>query len=122
DLDDFAPNAAASETSVAEQRSIIPPEEPVLALSPDSAPVSSLEQRVRRLEDAMKEIQETRVTDRPAEPAPSPTVLPPESVLAAPNVALDPAVVAPMAQVLPSEPEGKQPWLFPEIVAEARAI
>ena len=61
-----------------QQPGVVPPEEPSLAspaltlpaaLEPEVVP---LEQRLRRLEQAVKEIQETRVTDRPTpEPPPA---------------------------------------------------
>ncbi len=118
-----------SDAPVPDPVSVIPPEEPslaaplVLAVAPDTVP--PLEERVRRLEAAMKEMQETRITDRPAQEPPQPLVAVP---VATPALELAvqavPAATAPPAPAPPDvkTPENKRSWLLTDILAEARAI
>jgi hypothetical protein len=114
-----------------------PPPAPVLMALPDV--LSPLEQRVRRLEDAMAQLQEqhgiqTRFAVRPADrpPAPMPAAaVPPASTAALFDVgkrllgAASEAVAQPPAQPAaapsPSVPSGPF-WLFWDTLAEGRAI
>jgi hypothetical protein len=109
------------------------PEEPSFAPSapePSAAPSltiatetrDSLEERVRRLEAAVKELQETRVTDRPVK-EPMPSLPTPPLNLVVPSIAAPPAPPpAPPPPPPPRAPEKKRTWLLTEMWAEARAI
>jgi len=100
-----------------------------------SSPFESLELRVQRLERTVKEIQETRVTDRPApRPPPGPSLsLPsppidppapvaPVAIAAAPIPVASVAVPAPAPPLATPAPATKKSWLLTEMWAEARAI
>jgi hypothetical protein len=105
---------------VAQPVSVIPPEEPSLAEAsvPEPMPLavpadgdtSALEQRMRRLEDALREIGETRVTDRPK-----------ARTARATDVSIPTAAVAPDPPT--AKPAGENAnWFLLELWAEARAI
>ena len=132
-------------TAEEQAKSVVPPEEPSLAsssLTLPAAPVPEpipLEQRVRRLEETVKEIRETRFTDRPApEPAPplpmQPLSAPPLDFVLPPAAPAHPParpqdfVMPPAAPPLAPAPstapprETQRSWLFKEMWVEARAI
>jgi hypothetical protein len=131
---EHAPESEHTDAAETEPTSVVPPEEPNLAAAPPDPPPApaltlppasdtntSLEVRVRRLEEAVKEIQETRVTDRPAPSALSTSPL--DSVVAPVNVAAPTAAPPPPSPPAPaSSVAEKRPWLLTDMWAEARAI
>ncbi len=127
-----------------ESANVLPSEEPSLAAPtepespaplaltvtpvPETAPL--LEQRVHRLEEAVKEIRETRFTDRLPKEPPPPLAAPLLNLVVNPDVAVPAPVVVPPAPAPPTPlpppavmpPESKRSWLLTEMLAEARAI
>ena len=92
--------------------------------APEAVP---LEQRVRMLEEAVKEIRETRFTGRPTpEPEPPPPAPPlpappPLNLMLPPPVPIEPPPTPPLPPRMPTS-EMKRTWLLKEMWAEARAI
>jgi hypothetical protein len=125
----LADNVASGQVSQDPNSSnVVPPEEPSFALTGPAETIAPLEQRVRRLEETMREIQETRIaTDRPAAVNPPPALtVPPLNLVVAQDVAVPPPIVAPPVSVPPPllvpAPEPKRSWLLTEMLSEARAI
>ena len=124
----------AEAAAPAPPESVIPPEEPNLVSTPLSEPMpltvsavgdtsQPLELRVRKLEEVIEEIQETRVTDRPPREPPRE---PPTALLAPPlDVSIPVAAIAPDPPTRPApitKPADEKRWLLLEMWAEARAI
>lgn len=107
---------------------------PTAAIVPTASPAANgppapdlLDERLRRLEDVLTKLADSRVTDRAPEPPPPPPPEPPNPVLEAGKQLLPAAIGAlsrPMANYTPgfSQPEPRSPWLLFDIVTEMRSI
>ena len=105
----------AADTPTPEPAAEPSPAMPSLSLGPGPEVASSLEQRVRRLEDTVKEMQSLHVTDRLPDEPPAPLKL------VVPDVSLPPPPADPNPAAAPAPPPEKR-WLLSEMLAEARAI
>ena len=146
DQDTPAPNLEQAASPAIESAPSLPPAPPVAAIVPPAPlPVadtlSPLEQRIRRIEDALAHLleqrtSETRVTTTPAPPAPPPPPpampTPPaptaalfdmgKRLLGAASHAVMQAPVPSPAAAPPSSVGGRALWLLWDTWAEARAI